>query len=389
MLTLEELRKLGKKTLPDSVSRPYYVNKIVSWLEKKEIIILKGIRRSGKTHIMYQLLKQLPDYNVFYFNFEDYLFEDQRNTDLLDAIIQLRDTKQKAYFFFDEIQQVQNFERWLRTWYDKELPIKFVIGGSNISLLTPHLATVLTGRNITFTVKPLSWAEAKEFTQISFAEYLEYGGFPEVVLEKNNDRKKEQLQQYLRDIIAKDVLFKHSGENAKLVESIVHFFLLNPGVKMSANKLGVQLHISKDTAQKYLEIVKDTFLLFEVPYFSWSMKTKYIGNRASKYYVVDNGFITAISLKRNYSALFENVVATFLHDAELLDTVYYWQNGVEIDFVFQNKAIQVTASEIIPKREHDAFIEFARKHKDFEHIVLTPSHSDISISLESFLEKGK
>ncbi|MFT4310598.1 MAG: ATP-binding protein [Candidatus Woesearchaeota archaeon] len=386
MISLKELKKLGTRTLPTSQYRPTYTEKITTWLNKKEIIIIKGIRRSGKSHIMYQLIQNLPKDTVYYFNFEDYKFGNQRDITLLENIIELRDKTKKTYFFFDEIQQIHGFERWLRTWYDKELPIKFIISGSNISLLAPQLATILTGRNITYTIKPLSWKEAKDFTPLSFEDYLVYGGFPEILLEHDTQRKKEQLQQYLKDIIAKDILFKHNIQNPKLIESLLYFFITNPGTKISANKLGSQLHIAKETAQKYLEAVKDTFLLFEVPYFSWSTKTKYIGNRASKYYVIDNGFLTAVSLKKNTSALYENLVAIALHDKEIVEQLFYWQNGVEIDFITKQKAIQVTANNQIPQREIDAFKVFNEKHKNFAHIIITPNNTHNSISLQKFLE---
>lgn len=386
MVSLKELKQIGKREVPASKERKHYIDRISPWLKKKEIIIIKGIRRSGKTHIMYQLMKKIPKKDVFYFNFEDYIFENLRDTKLLDKIISLRKSERKTYFFFDEIQQVKGFERWLRTWYDKEMPIQFIIGGSNISLLTPHLATVLTGRNITFTVKPLSWNEAKEFTNTSFNAYLAYGGFPEILLEKNEGRKKEQLQQYIHDIIIKDILFKHTAENTRLIESMAHYFISNPGVKISANKLGSQLGVSKETAQKYLEIIKDTFLIFEVPYFSYSAKTKYIGNRASKYYVVDNGFITAISIKENKGILYENLVAVHLHSREINEKVCYWHDVVEIDFVYRDKAIQVTSTNNIPRRELGAFDIFSKRYKKFKHILITPKSSKDSFGLQEFLE---
>ena len=169
MISLEELKKIVKtKDLPKSKPRPFYIEEISSWLNRKEIIIIKGIRRSGKTHIMYQLMQKVK--NAIYINFDDFKLDPYLNTELLELLIKLRKKNQRTYFFLDEIQRVKGFEKWLRTYYDKEENIKFIIGGSNISLMAPKLSTVLTGRNITFKVYPLTFQELKNFLKKSFEE---------------------------------------------------------------------------------------------------------------------------------------------------------------------------------------------------------------------------
>jgi len=150
VLTPDKLRSIAQRdTYPPSRIRKQYLKRIIPWLGKKEIIILKGIRRSGKTHLMYQLLRELKKEKkeVFYLNLDDFRLDDYLNTELLEQLMQLR-TKEETYFFLDEIQRVPGFEKWLRTYYDREEKIKFIISGSNISLLTPRLATVLTKHHL-------------------------------------------------------------------------------------------------------------------------------------------------------------------------------------------------------------------------------------------------
>ena|GEM_PF-2435109 len=392
MLSPPELRKIAQReTYPASRLRSHYLERMVPWLDKKEIIIIKGIRRSGKTHIMYQLIELLEQKNeeVFYINFDDFRLDKHLNLDLLEQLIQLRKNKQ-TFYFLDEIQRVPGFEKWLRTYYDQEAGIKFIIGGSNISLLTPHLATVLTGRNITFEVFPLSYEEFKEFTDQPFETYLTYGGFPEVVLEADEQKKRDTLAQYLSDILAKDILARQPVDNPRQIQALITYFLANPGVKISANRLAAQLHIHKDTAQKYLNYVIDTFLLFEVPFFSYSAKTKYIGAHASKYYLVDNGLHTISAFKKNEGTLYENLVATHLRrqGKELM----YWQDGAEIDFIYDETALQVTASNEIPAREKEAFAKLPRKYHRFAKKIVTPrtgrTEEDIElVPIEEFLRE--
>ncbi len=372
-MRLPGLRRIAQReAYPPSRPREAYIERIAPWLERKEIIILKGIRRSGKTHIMYQLIRLLQERGeeVFYLNFDEFRLDPYLSIDLLEQLVQLRKGK-ISYFFLDEVQRVRGFEKWLRAYYDREEGFKFIIGGSNISLLTPDLATVLTGRNITFEVFPLSYGEFREFTDQPFERYLTFGGFPEVVLETDEQKKRDLLAQYLSDILAKDILARQPVDNPRQIQALITFFLANPGVKLSANKLAAQLGIHKDTAQKYLSYVIDTFLLFEVPYFSYSAKTKYISANAPKYYLVDNGLHTISSFKGNRGALFENLVA--IHLRRQGKNPMYWQDAAEIDFLYDKTALQVTATDSIPARELEAFEKLPRKYRGFARKIVTPS----------------
>ncbi|MBT5021646.1 ATP-binding protein [Candidatus Woesearchaeota archaeon] len=389
MLTKDQLKQIAVTNFPKSISRPKYVEQIMSWMVRKEIIIIKGIRRCGKTHIMYQLMQKLPKNNSFYFNFDDFRFDNYLSVDLLESIIELRNPKKRSYFFFDEIQRISGFEKWLRTYYDKETNIKFIIGGSNISLLTPKLGTVLTGRNISFNIFPLSYSEFKSFSKKDFDVYLEFGGFPEVVLESDELKKRGLVERYLSDIMNRDILEKYNVDNPKQLKALIKFFISNPGVKITANKLASQLGIHKDTVQKYISCAVDAFLIFEVPYFSYSAKTKYIASRASKYYVVDNGMHTATSIRRNLGTLYENLIAVNLISKGF--ELMYWSNGVEIDFVYQNNAVQVTATDKIPLRETKAFFEFNKTNALFNNVIISPTKKQEGkinyVPIEEFLLK--
>ncbi|MBW2984134.1 ATP-binding protein [Candidatus Woesearchaeota archaeon] len=391
MLTKEELKEIMNIDFPSSIPRQKYVEKILSWINRKEIIIIKGIRRSGKTHIMYQLMRKLPKSNTFYVNFDDFRFDKYLNTDLLEEILNLRNPKKKAYFFLDEIQRIKGFEKWLRTHYDRETNVKFIIGGSTISLLSKDMGTVLTGRNISFTVYPLSYEEFKQFTNKPLSNFLEFGGFPEAVLENNEVRKRELLEQYTSDIIARDILDKYKLDNPMQLKALIKFFLVNPGVRISANRLASQLGIHKDTAQKYISYVIDSFLIFEVPFFSYSAKTKYIASRAPKYYIIDNGLHTIASIKKNQSKLYENAAA--IHLKRNKKEIMYWLDEAEIDFIYEKTAIQITSTDKIPKREIEAFTKFEKRHKGFEKLIVNPSNkanNEVNlIPIKEFLKEPK
>lgn len=346
------------------ILRKEYVKLIENWLERPEIIILKGVRRSGKSTILKQVAARLKG-KAIYVNFDDYKLLSYLSVELLESIVKTH--PDMDYYFFDEIQKVPQFESWLRTYYDIKTHKKFIISGSNISMMSPKLGTVLTGRNITFEVFPLSFEEFKQFSKDAFEKYVQFGGFPEVVLEPNEEKKVRLLQQYFNDILLRDVLEKHQIAPTQQFKAVAQYVLANSGLKVSANKLAKELGINSRTAENYLSYLVDAYLVFEVPFFSYSAKTKYRATRASKYYSIDNGLTTALALKTNKGHLFEAIVAQKLRRKS--NELYHWQGKKEVDFVQKDTAYQVSLTTV----EEEAFVEL---QKEFKHIkqtkIITP-----------------
>ena len=350
------------------IIRPQYLNEIENWLERPEIIIIKGVRRSGKSTILKQVASRLKGKAV-YVNFDDYRLLPYLNLDLLEEIV--KEYPDMDYYFFDEIQKIPKFESWLRTHYDIKTHKKFVISGSNVSMLSPKLGSVLTGRNVTFEIFPLSYKEFKRFSNDPFEKYLQFGGFPEVVLEKDEEKKKKLLLQYFDDILLRDVLEKHQTAPTRQLKALAQYVLANTGLKISANKLAKELGVNSRTAENYLSLLSDAYLIFEVPFFSYSAKTKYRATRASKYYGMDNGLTTALALKTNRGHLFEAVVAQSLRRKS--SELYHWQGRKEVDFIQKGIAYQAS----LTTAEEGAFDEL---QKEFKHVkttkTVTPENID-------------
>jgi len=345
------------------IFREKYVTKINQWLSRPEIIIIKGVRRSGKSTILKQVASKIK--NAIYINFDDYRLLQHLDISLLDEVI--KTYPYAKYFFFDEIQKIPKFESWLRTYYDIKTHKKFIISGSNISMLSPALGTVLTGRNITFEIFPLDYEEFKKFGGKSLEKYMQFGGFPEIVLEKDEDKKIQLLAQYFNDIILRDILEKHKITPTYQFKSVAQYIISNTGLKISANKLGKELGINSRTAENYLSHMIDAYLIFEVPFFSYSAKTKYLAGRASKYYCIDNGLTSALSSKSNRGRLFETIVAQTLRRKK--SELYYWSGKKEVDFIQEQKAYQASVTTV----DTDAFLELKEKFKYInETITITP-----------------
>ena len=393
MLTKNELKIILTETkLPkNNIFRTKYVNKIIDFIDRKEVIVIKGIRRCGKSTIIKQIISKLKNKNCIYVNLDDFRFLEYKNLELLEKILKLNLSSKKLYLFLDEIQTIPKFESWLRTHYDKETDVKFIISGSNSKLMSKDLGIVMTGRSITFEITPLSYDEFKDFSKKGLEEYMKFGGFPEVVLEKEEYKKIEILSNYFNTIIEKDLIEKYKIQQHKQLRELLKHIISNPGIRISANKLSKQLGISINTVKSYLSLAEQVYLIFEVPFFSYSAKTKFIGSRISKYYCIDFGLIKILSMRTEKSKLYENLIALkFFHNRKNL---FYWKDKNEVDFVINNNAYNVISSQKIPEREYKGLEEIKQKFKHIQkRIILNPTRTTKKeniklIKIQDFLDE--
>jgi len=400
MLTKEELLEVITQYPLDKygLKRERYIRQLNQALQRKEIMILKGIRRCGKTTLMKQMINHLIETgikkdNILYVNLDDFNFLPHLSIGLLELILSTRNLKEKQYIFLDEIQKVSGFESWLRTHYDRETDVKFIISGSNSSLLAEDLATLLTGRNLTFEIWPLDFNEFRQFTNSDdLDEYLEYGGFPEVVLEKNEENKLNLLRNYVSDIINKDIIMREKIKDQMQLTLFAQYMMKNPGVRLSINKLSKQAGISKDTVKKYLEYMMRAYIIFEVPFFSYSAKSRFIPGHTSKYYLTDLGFHKVNATRKDTGKRYENIIAQTLHlrNKEL----FYWKEDNEVDFISGDDAYNVVSTDSIPDRELKGLKELREKHRHIKKTtIICPAKEKkedetIFITIKSFLSKS-
>ena len=394
------------KQQPDAgVIRRKYVEQIAPFLERKEVIVLKGIRRCGKSTLMKQLMMSLLKKGVskeqlLYLNLEDYNLSPFLTMDLLEFVFQTYrnhvNRNKKTFFFIDEIQLINGWERWIRTKYDLQEDVKFIISGSSASLISKEFSTKLTGRNISFQIKPASFGEFLEFNKNGLLdEYLEYGGFPEVILEKNVHAKLKLLQQYFEDIVHKDVIDRYKIRNPKQVHLLARYLCSNAGQKISYHKLAKSFGLSTGTAITYVKYLVDTFLFYEVSYFSYSVKIKYDVTKLSKIYVADNGLINIAEIKFSQSTgkKYENSVCIKIFEHH--DSASYWSGKNEVDFVVSDTAINVVSSNNIPEREYKGPAEIKTKFKQITNaLIVTKSKKKIEqdvglVPLNEFLLASK
>ncbi len=298
-------------------------------LKDNFVKILTGIRRSGKSTLMLQLARQQKQ-NGF-INFEDPRLSQFEVNDFfkLEKILQAEDNK--PLYFFDEIQNVNGWEKFIRILHDKK--IKVVISGSNASLLSTELGSSLTGRQITYEVFPFSYSEFLNHTNLkggleTFKEYLDTGGFPEYITTK----KAEVLIQLFNDLIYRDIVVRHGLRNAQVVRNLGVFLASNVGKEFSYNRLTKNFELgSVNTVQAYISYFEDAYLFFTVPRFSFSLKQQ--AKNMKKIYCIDTGLVKNLSLSfsKDMGRLLENLV--FVEFRRFGKKVYYFRNENECDFV--------------------------------------------------------
>lgn len=380
-----------KKTFPRE-----YLEKVLSFKDYHGVVLIKGPRRAGKSTLLYQIMEELSNErgseSFLYVNFEDYAFSSEELTPkTLEHIVDVY--KQEVYhgkdflLFLDEIQNVNEWYRWVRTAVDSGLIRTAFVTGSSSKLLSGELATLLTGRHIDFEVLPFSFKEYVAFRGANptrkldliankdkyislLVEYLTYGGFPEVVSNVEDKRLVNSiLSHYAEDIVLKDVATRYEVENLKLLKILSKLIPQNTGNRLSIRKL--QKHFesifgksaSTTTISNYISYLESAYFCFEVPSFDFSIKK--ISKKPAKYYLIDTGLrnIISPSFTPDRGRLLENVV--YLKLKSMYEEIYYWEGKNEIDFVCKKgkdlvlyNVSYVSQESEVKERELKGFVEF-------------------------------
>ena len=291
--------------------------------------VISGIRRSGKSTLLRQLISDNTAFN--YLNFEDVrIFGfDLKDFKRLEDIFS--EESSSDLYFFDELQNVEGWERYIRTLLDNKNTV--VITGSNASLLSKELGSKLTGRHLRYELFPFSFKEALSFWNIkpslqSFEEYLQTGGMPEHLKQQNE----MILQELFNDIIARDITVRYNLRNPKLVKELALYLLSNVGKEFSFQKLRKMYDLgSVNTVISLIGYYEDSYLLFTVPQFDFSLKKRLVN--AKKVYAIDTGFIRAnsVSFSQDKGRILENLV--FIQLKRFGREVFYFKKDNECDFV--------------------------------------------------------
>jgi len=362
LLKILEDWNFWKRDLEIGFYRPDYLNRLRDFLATSYVIVISGARRSGKSFIMRQLAKSLIQEkniknNILIVNFEDPRFTDLNANGLqkiYEAYLEFLNPEAKPYLFLDEIQEVENWEKWIRTAHELD-KARIIISGSNATLLSRELSTLLTGRHLDVVVFPLSFREYLIFKNLDIREkldiinkeidikrllreYLEFGAFPEVVL---SGQKKQILLNYFEDILNKDIIKRFKIRKIEQLSNLTRFYLSNISSLTTFSSLEKTLKFSADTIEKFSGYLEDAYILFFLKRFSFKVREQEKSPR--KVYAVDTGLANTIGFRftQNLGRLAENLVFLELNRKKMLEPnleLYYWKDihHREVDFLIKN-----------------------------------------------------
>ena len=390
------------------IARQYHLEENVNYC-------FVGIRRTGKSYMMYQQIKNLLDKGIplsqiIYVNFEDERLLEMTSEDLntiLEIGMEFAGLGIKPYLFLDEIQNIDGWEKFVRRIADMKYKIN--ITGSNGKMLSSEIASTLGGRFVIKNIYPYSFGEylianGKEKNYLNpistsdradvlsqYSEYITYGAFPELVEIKNKRAFLSSIYQtvYLGDIITRNKITNDFAVKLilkKIAESIakpLSFTRLTNIVKSAGTSLG------KQTVINYVGYMVDSYLIFPLTNYAAKLVAK---ETSPKYYFMDTGLIGLMLLDCK-SAQLENLVAIELIRRYGIENVFYFENNVEIDFYVPSEKLAIQVSlQILDdmdtrERETRAFVKLQKFIPDSKCLIITNSEEatlecdDISISV--------
>ncbi len=391
----------GKRALEKLQSR-LLLPQIIPYIHEPFPIVLTGIRRSGKSSIFTLLMRHLVENGVsptqlLLINFEEPLFTPHLSIMFFEELIALYREKinpdKKIYFFLDEIQNLPDWEKWVRREADLK-ENKIFLTGSSAKLLSSEIATLLTGRHFTFMIPPLSFkeylswqgfasqseveqAENKALIRKALFDYFEWGGFPQVVLTEGDEKRSKILHHYFDDILFRDIVLRHEVRDVKLLQSVAEYYMTNMATQYAFNRIRNVFDTSIDNVRRYTAFLEEAQLVFSLEKFSYKTSEREKANR--KVYVADTGLRNAISFRfsQDLGRLAENVVAMhLLHQAREL---FYFGNGSECDFIVKQNGkflpVQVSYSDLsddkLRAREFNGLATALKHLKQKEGLLLT------------------
>jgi hypothetical protein len=348
---------------------------------------LTGVRRSGKSTLMKQIMRHHGSVN--YFNFED-----SRSAGFeLDDFLKVEElfsenTGDNKWLFFDEIQNVQGWERYIRDAIDRKKTV--IITGSNARLLSRELGTKLTGRHLDFEVFPFSYKEFLRFYNIpagpdSFSSFISKGGFPGFL----NIGNQEMLSTLVSDILIRDIFSRYNLRNQEVYRMMVQFLLSNIGKEISFNNLKNVFEVgSASSVMEFMNYLVDAYLIFLVPRYDTSLKVQ--AKNPRKVYGIDQGLVSfsSVSGSPDRGRLLENTV--YLHLRRSRKEIWYFRGKKECDFICRDNkniysAIQVSwqLGQQNEGREIEGILEAMDKLNLNEGTIITFDQED------QFLKNGK
>jgi len=415
------IKQFHKQKLPKIISRNCKLP-----VNSGKVISLVGARRCGKTYLLFDTINKLKAQGI---NIEDILFlnfEDERlSSEIheLDLIIQSwrelhnGGTSEKHYFFFDEIQNINGWEKFVRRLYDTETRNIF-ISGSNSAFLATDIATSMRGRALNFEVFPFGFDEYLRYKTIDtdyyspanrsviineFDNYIRYGSFPETI-GKNTFQYNETLRAYYYVMLYKDLIERYNINSVSVIKHFIEKLVDNLSKGFSLNKIynslrSMGLTMDKNLIYNLIIYVENIYLAFKIERYSYSLASRKRSDK--KAYFIDNGLARIITLQfsADYGKLLENTVFRFLRQklgSLYENNIFYYKDKTECDFIVFDRrqathCIQVSydiSDENTRQREIKGLIDALKYFKlDKGYIITAEQEEELQIENKQIIIK--
>lgn len=402
MLTKDQIMRvmLNQHSVPDVTGMPRQIDD--KWLETKQVVVISGVRRCGKSYLLRQIRKRCAERD-YYLRFDDdrlinFTIDDFETLDACFAeVYGLQHT-----YFFDEIQNVEGWELYVRRLYNQGA--KVFITGSNAKMLSREMGTHLSGIYLPIELYPFSFAEYLQLREIKvdkadfyttqgtarlvrkLKSYMQTGGFPAYLLGEPD----EYISSLYQSIIYKDVLMRNNISNGREVLELMHFLASNVAKRHSYMSLARVVGVKhSDTIKNYVQCLEETYLLSQLMKYSPSVKSQ--EGSIKKMYLIDNAIVKVIGFNPtdNIGPLLENMV--FIELKRRGREVFYHDGAKECDFIVREgihivQCIQVTVSladERTRKREVDGLLDAARTYGTTDNLIITLDDDGIQLDNEN------
>ena len=401
------------KFIPRELTVPFDTNKIITII---------GPRRAGKSYFLFQLIDKIHSSgitkeNFIYINFEDERLTFQNNLDtIFEAYQELypQITLSNCYFFFDEIQNFSNWEKFIRRTYDS-ISKNIFLTGSNAKLLSKEIATSLRGRSLTFHILPLSFKEYLKFKELNgediysiknrsileneLDKFLLWGSFPEVI---NFDEhlKLLTLQEYFNSVVYRDIAERYNISALHILKYVLKRITASYTKEFSVNKIFNDLKsrgyaISKDNIYQIVGHIFDSYYSIIIEKFNPSVLKREISNKKS--YLIDNGFATAIlyELTENRGKLLENAVVCECYKRYINQgySIFYFKNNGECDILLyyrQNIVASFQVTDVLNRNNFERELNglslvYGRFKSEKNYIIARSFENNIENSLPEYV----
>jgi uncharacterized protein len=355
------------------------------------IIALVGLRRTGKTTIIYQIIEKLIEdktnpKDIVFFSFDETSVKIGEVLETYKELYQKDLRQEKVYIFLDEIQKCDGWENELKKYYDLYPKLKFVITGSESLFIKKKSKETLAGRIFESILFPFTFVEYLKFNNITkeefryetkikplFLKFIEKGGFPETFVFQSEKDFREYIKALVVDkIVYRDIPKRFKIEDPEFLRTLLELIATNPGMYIDYQSLSKQFNKDRRVIRDYLSYLKESFLITLLGnYRKGSITTLRKKKRA---YPTDNGLIYLYKLEID-SAFFGRMV-----ESQIVNTLKannFWKNGNEIDIVYNNIPIEVKYQEKINSVDFKPLREFMKKFSKKEAVLITKNEEEV------------